>query len=444
MKSTVVYKIAASALVLGGTLVTPNPMGIISGFASAHDTGQIDRIASESAAKAQKALKAKDTVKAIAAAELAVEAAPRNAAYRALLGQSYLQGGRLFSAETAFQDALTLNPEDGRSTLSLALVKIALGRPEQGLETLNASRVPVAAADHGLALALAGDTQAAIALLEPAAREMGASAKVRQNLALSHALAGQWRQARTIAAQDVPADQLDRRMLMWAGFANPRNSWEQVASLLGVNPVRDDGQPQRLALIATPDIQMAEAGSEPVAKPGIEMAVIAPETIEAAPIAYAPAELAPVVETAAGPLVNLQRVVFAPRREVVQPLPASYVRLTSPAPKPQYAARVMPVTNGKFVVQLGAFSSEARAEAAWRGAVSRFSLNGYAANGTTYRHGNITLHRAAVGGFATRQDATRVCASIKAKGGSCFVRAATDEAPALWAQRAGGTRIAAR
>ncbi|MBB5687465.1 SPOR domain-containing protein [Sphingobium boeckii] len=439
MKSTTVFKLAASALVLGGTLVTPNPMGIISGFASANDTSKMEKSAVDAAAKAQKALKAKDSVKAIAAAEQAVEAEPGNAAYRALLAQSYLQGGRLFSAETTFKDALTLNPEDGRATLSLALVQIALGEPEKGLETLNASRVPVAPADHGLALALAGDTQAAITLLDAAAREQGASAKVRQNLALSHALAGQWRQARAIAAQDVPADQLDRRMLMWAGFANPRNSWEQVASLLGVNPVRDAGQPQRLALNTAPSAQIAEAA--PVAEPAVEMAAVEPQApVETAvPVTYAAAEPAPVSEMAR--TTNLQQVLFAPRREVLQPLPARYV---STPIKPQYAARAPRATAGQFVVQLGAFSTEARAEAAWKGAVGRFGLSSNTANGTTYRAGNATLHRAAVGGFATRQDAARVCAAVKAKGGTCFVRAATDETPALWAQRISGVRIAAR
>ena len=258
-------KLAASALILGGTLVAAMPNGYLGGNAIAYDASKAQRIAHDAAVKAQKALKAKDMPKAIKLAEQAVESAPNDAGYRALLGQVYLQAGRLVSAEASFHDAVTLYPEDGRSTLSLALVQIALGKPEMALQTIDGSRTPVSPADHGLALALAGDVQGAITMLQAAAREEGASVKVRQNLALSYAMAGHWSEARAIAAQDLPADQLDRRMLTWAGFAMPRNSWDQVASLLEIKPVLDAGQPARLALAPQPaaTVQLAQAEPAP-------------------------------------------------------------------------------------------------------------------------------------------------------------------------------------
>ena len=65
------------------------------------------------------------------------------------------------------------------------------------------------------------DPQSAVAVLEPAARAIGADSRVRQNLALAYAFAGNWTQARTIAAQDVPADQLDGRIQQWMALATP-------------------------------------------------------------------------------------------------------------------------------------------------------------------------------------------------------------------------------
>ena len=44
---------------------------------------------------------------------------------------------------------------------------------------------------------------------------------VRQNLAYAYALAGNWRAARVMAAEDVPADQLDARLAQWAASAAP-------------------------------------------------------------------------------------------------------------------------------------------------------------------------------------------------------------------------------
>ena len=106
--------------------------------------------------------------------------------------------------------------------------------------------------DYGLALALAGRPADAIAVLNSAARQTGADARVRQNLALAYAFAGDWTQARTIAAQDVPADKLDARIQQWMQMAKPAHASDQVAALTGVTPAASDpGQPVRLALHKT-------------------------------------------------------------------------------------------------------------------------------------------------------------------------------------------------
>lgn len=433
MNKGLVLKLAGSALVLGTTLVGCNPAAKKSAIASASDTGGLVKSASASAAKAEKALKANDFATAIASAENAVAASPRDASYRMLLGQAYLAGGRFVSAETAFMDTLRLDPSNDRAALSLALSQVALGRPDIARDTLTKTGQNIPVADHGLALALAGDLHAALAMLEPAARAEGASAKTRQNLALTYALAGDWTRARAVAEQDVPADQVDRRLAGWAMFAQPRNSWDQVATLLGVKAVLDRGQPERLALVdPAPETQVA-AVETPVEE---QFAPTAEEVASVTPVDPIPA---PVADAAPA----LRQVVFASRQEIVQPIPAGLIRADGGSLKQAIAGSA--VEGGRFVVQLGAFSTPAKAETAWKKAVAHNrALAAYMPSGESFRSNKGVLHRVAAGGFASRGLADRVCAQVRADGGACFVRANTKAPQAQWALRLAGMRLASR
>ncbi|MCJ8157558.1 SPOR domain-containing protein [Sphingomonas sp. LaA6.9] len=429
MNRTAVLKIAATALVVGQALVGGNPM--VNQFGSAFASDETDAAASaaDAAAAAGNALRVRDFDTAIAEAERAVSMSPREPAYRALLGHAYLQGGRLISAETAFGDTLALDPANGRATLSLTLVQIALGKRDLALETLRGAQGSIADADRGLALALAGETSAGLDMLESTARGEGASAKTRQNLALAHALAGNWGRARVIAAQDISPADLNQRMAGWVRFAQPENSWDQVATLLGIAPIEDSGQPARLALAPIPVSEQAYAAAAPVA-PASEPEAN-PEPIRVA------------VSDAEG---TLRQITFAPRQEIVQALPAGAVRADR-RPVKQAAVSVpapRAAEGGRYVVQIGAYSSASRAEAAWNSSVSRFGeLSSYRPVGDTYQLNGAAVHRVALGGFESRGDAERVCGRVKAKGGSCFVRAYGNGTPAQWVQRAMG-RVASR
>ena len=237
--------LSASALMLGGAAVV-----LVKGpaFAGAPTVTRDTREASAFAAKARQAL-AKRDARAVDYAEAAVRLAPEDAGNRALLGQIYLMAGRFASARDALRDALTLAPNDARSALALSLAQIAAGDWSGARETIAAHEGLIPAADRGLAIALAGDPGAAVALLSAAAREPGADAKTRQNLALALALAGNWPQARAIASLDVAPQELDARIAQWAQFARPQGAADQVASLLGVTPVVDAGMPATLALV---------------------------------------------------------------------------------------------------------------------------------------------------------------------------------------------------
>ncbi|WP_414899529.1 SPOR domain-containing protein [Sphingomonas flavalba] len=483
-------RIALSSLVLGVAAVGAGSAQL---GTAATASSRID--VKSSVARAEKALAAKNADKAIAFAEAAVSASPRDADLRTLLGRGYLAAGRLLSAETAFADALTLDGGQGRAALNLALVQTALGKTDLARRTIADHAALLAPSDQGLALALAGDVPGAIALLESAVRAAAGDARTRQNLALSYALAGRWKEARVMAAYDLTPADADARIIQWSQFVRPTAASDQVASLLGINPVVDGGQPTMLALAPAPlpaktPVMLAQAQPAPMivavtaAASAVADTALAVAQAPAAPERPAPTEVAAVAapaplsaadpavaDVAAASVVSDTRlaayagVIFAPRAEVVQALPASYAAyqpqsraaLYAPQriaaaqvatrvarPLVQRAAYAPRSANGRYVVQLGAFSSAARLEAGWDRAVRRFSqLGEYVPSSTTFVSGS-TYHRLSVGGFETRAEAVALCEKLHAAGGKCFVRTTAGDAPLQWARRNTGAQLASR
>jgi Flp pilus assembly protein TadD len=401
------------------------------------DTG-----AAKAAGAAHAALGAGHIPQAVAQAEQAVALQPRDARYRALLGQTYLAAGRFVSAATSFHDARVLDPADGRAGLNLALAEVALGNRAAALSVLAEIRGSVDEGDRGLAMALAGDRAGAVAVLDSAARAPGADARTRQNLALAHALAGEWRAARTIAAQDLSGDALEQRMRQWARFSQPSTDWQQVAALLNVAPALDRGQPVALALVAEPAGPVATAAAPTAAEASLLAAtapVVAP--LVAAPTLIA-APAAPSVAAMPGAPVAVTAVASAPTPMIYkQPAPAETARVAAFV---QPAAATAPSRDGRFVIQLGAYSSVARVEAGWRRSVARFHLLAdYAPTSGSVVYRGTTLHRLALSGFGTRAEASGLCARLKADGGDCFVRAAAGER-LVRLSPAPGTQLASR
>lgn len=453
MKTRTLLSIGISALVVTGGMVGVGVPGMI---ATAAGTENPKRAASE-AVNARKAIAKRDAAKAIKFAEAAVAYAPQSAEYRALLGQSYLLAGRFASARTALGDSLALDPSDGRVALNYTLAQIAQGDWAGARATLDKYEGTIAASDRGLAYALAGDPVKAVDVLVPAVRAADATAKTRQNYALSLALAGRWQEAKNIAAMDVPADQLDARIMQWASFSRPTNAYDQVASLLGVRAVEDQGQPVALALVMPGNIGVAAVAPKPADPvdaymPGVpENApqVVAVAEAEADPYA-APVEAAPAVVQVAG---TGPQVVFGPREEVVQAVPAAAprratvparaapVRVAAANPAPQRAS----YAKGGWVVQLGAYDSPAVARDAWKRTTARVpALAQQTPKGASISSRGSSFYRLSVGGFA-RADADSLCRTVRSTGGNCFVRAqAGGDQVASWINPRRTTQMASR
>jgi D-alanyl-D-alanine carboxypeptidase len=388
------------------------------------------------ATRALAAIAANDSTNAIDFAERAVARTPDDVTLRALLGNAYFLGGRFASAEAAFKDALSINANQPQVILKLALVEIAQGKNAEALQLLDASRGALDAADYGLALALAGRTTDAVATLEVVARADGADARVRQNLALAYAFTGDWTNARTVAAQDVPADQLDGRIHQWMQLANPAHPSDQVAALIGVTPAAaDPGLPIRLAL-RKDDTRLAAA--EPTLLPQVAAAASPPAEVPPAPIADfvppPPPVMAAAVPQPAAPVATFDT-------GFVEPPPARKAIAVRRAAAPIVRAsfRTVPmrrVGNSTAVVQLGAFGSAERVAAAWNVAAHRFgSLKGYTPVSARFVSAKGPVYRLSVKGFSSDREARLVCESLRNAGGSCFVRDVAGDRPVQLAAR---------
>ncbi|WP_309622236.1 tetratricopeptide repeat protein [Novosphingobium sp.] len=413
----------------------------------------------KTAAAAQKALAKGDVEKAIALAEAVVAANPRDASYRALLGQAYLKAGRFDSAAATFNDAMKLGDNSAKTALSLALANIGAGRTPEAVAILNDWRDAIPAADLGLAYALAGETSRGVAILSDALRSGDNSPKLRQNLAYAYALDGRWREARIMAAQDVPADQLDARLSGWASMAKPEDSKQRVASLLNVPMRGDPGQPTALALNASSDQQQlaAESGAvrAPVATPVAPVALGANGELPAASAesSAALAQYQPVSAPAVADAAPASEVPEAFRPEysdspVVQPLDATPVTapasrqmkaaprprparatLTSAKPKavthrpglrPRHAAAAVAGRGSSHLVQLGSFASEQGARRAWGYYAKRNpELRNFKMAITKAVVRGKTYWRVAAAGLDGR-GAGGLCSAVKNRGGVCF------------------------
>lgn len=491
MMNSKLIKFAGSSLVLGIAMVGCKPAADAYRPASASSKEvRTNKHALKQYQKAEIAFRKGDLALAVEEMEAAVLYSPLDAGFRMALAELYMKNGRFVSAEATFRDVLALNPANGRAAMALALAQAAQGKAFAAQAQLAKAERLIAPADVGLGYAIAGNPQRAIEILEAAARAPDADARLRQNLALAYAFAGDWKKARVIAAQDISPAQIEARMAQWAALADPSAPAMRVAGLLGVTPAKDKGQPTRLALSPVPDWEAAlvQAGAPaapaaqfaapaaPIAEPAMIAAPAAPVVATAAVQAPVPAPIVEAPTAAPVPVVEqaIARAEAQPRaipaaQEIFTPIiaeEAPVARITPaaipafvPAPrKRSFAARVPAnaranhvkanfvqaggaragrAQSGGYVVQIGAFSSAAQVERAWAQTQRRHAFSdAYTPLSTTIRIGGKgVMHRLSIAGFDSRNAAVQTCLSIRARNGVCFVRQVAGDAPVQWASR---------
>ena len=293
--------------------------------------------------------------------------------------------------------------------------------------------------------------------------------RVRQNLALAHALAGDWTEARTIAAQDVPADQLDGRIQQWMQLASPKHAGRPGRGAVGVTPAAvDAGQPVRLALSKAdtlhgrrprrsgshvadqlPPRRLRAAAAAALALPQRRRRRQPPAPVRRMPAprstrpgrAVAPARASPRRAPTLPSARRCRRDAAAAAREVPAPSPrscprsAAAVRHAKPAPRRGSPA----VGNVDAVVQLGAYRlAAARARRLEQRCTKRYPR----AQGLSADERPLRLARRAPSiacrsraSPAQREAIALLQVAARRSGGSCFVRNFAGDAPVQIASR---------
>ena len=386
--------------------------------------------------------------KAVARAERIVARSPRDMGARSVLAHAYLMAGRFASAQSAFDEAVSLGDTSPRTALGLSLAEIANHREHDAVALLDQNKDALPASDLGLALALAGETGRGVAVLVDAVRAGDASPKLRQNLAFAYALDGRWADARMAMAIDTPPDQIDLRLNQWAAAMKSDGGRERVAGLLGVALANDTGMPRQLALNAAPVRQLAIADNTPAAAaPAPAAAVPTPGASSASFVPDDGHELPPVQTGSADPAPAPMQVAMAdpapaPVQAAVDPAPAEpavaaparpahavrhprgHASITVPAPASQPAAVAV---NGDHVIQLGAFSSAANAQRAKaKFLASDGSLAGHGLLITKVAVNGRAFWRVTASGYGAAA-AHSACGAVRASGGACLAYAAGRE-----------------
>ena len=114
----------------------------------------------------------------------------------------------------------------------------------------------------------------------------------------------------------------------------------------------------------------------------------------------------------------VQNTTTLPVKTATAPLP----KPAAPAARPAVAPAPVATGNGTYGLQLGAFSTRAKAESAWKSLSGRFAFVG-ALNKSVepVAKGAATLYRLRASGIGSRASADNLCARLKVSGDSCTV-----------------------
>jgi hypothetical protein len=282
---------------------------------------------------------------------------------------------------------------------------------------------------------------------------------MRQNLAYAFALAGRWKEARLMAAQDVPANLVGSRMEEWSQMATPQAWQTRVAALIGAPAgVPDAGQPAQLALANNPAIEQlaSEAAATvavndtPVVAPQPEAARELPPVAAAAPqvaVASQPAPKAAETENFQAAFATLSpssdpvaQGLQDARRFLSQPVVQSTVSRQSAAPRATRAVAAKQSV-GTHLIQLGSFASEQGARRAWGIYAKRFpELSAHQMVISQAVVGGKHYWRVSAAGFGVASSKA-MCGRVKGSGQGCFAYAQGRPLPGAIDN---GTRLALR
>jgi cell division protein FtsN len=166
------------------------------------------------------------------------------------------------------------------------------------------------------------------------------------------------------------------------------------------------------------------SATPPVSAPKIAAATPAPQAAKPAPMKQAPVKQAPASAVSKSALQPP-----APAKPASVPVGAANsaprsLALNQPAAAPPVAAPAPAAASGSYVLQIGAYKSQAEADSAWTVYKGRHAalLSGASSNVQQADLGEKgTWYRLRITGFPSKDVASAMCDRLKADGGSCFL-----------------------
>ena len=161
--------------------------------------------------------------------------------------------------------------------------------------------------------------------------------------------------------------------------------------------------------------KLAAVSSPPVTKPKPAPPVPAPKPVTAKPPVTPP----PAMKQAATP----SPTPVAPSA-VADGAPRTLPGVAAPVPAPKPVAAAKSVVAGAYMLQIGAYKSQADADAAWKAYKGKHSalLASYGSNVQKVDLGDKgTWYRLRIAGFADKDGAQATCDRLKSDGGGCFL-----------------------
>ncbi|UAJ11575.1 SPOR domain-containing protein [Glacieibacterium megasporae] len=179
-----------------------------------------------------------------------------------------------------------------------------------------------------------------------------------------------------------------------------------------------------------PPTDLLPPAAAPVAAPPAPVAA-PPAKVVAAPVKVVPAPIVPPAKVAPAPVVPPVKIAAAPVVPPVadkpKPKPVKPAAAFDPSKPVDLLAETTPpkpakASGGSASLQLGAFSSAAKADAAWTAAVGHApALAALSKRVEPIDRDGKTLYRLRAGGVASKAAASDLCAKVKAGGDACLV-----------------------
>ena len=212
-------------------------------------------------------------------------------------GKAALALGDFDTALVGFTAAAELMAGDERPLSGKAIALAATGNTGRAIATLQSATEASSRSNLALVLAVSGDPDGAIELLEPLVLDGKAEARDRQNLSMAYLMAGREDKAYQIARLDLDAASVDDTFTFYRSLASLSEASKMQALVTGtIDPSWTREETANLQMEDTLDRQLAASRFVSEPKLMAEAPVPEPATQTVAPANYIIEEAPPLLE----------------------------------------------------------------------------------------------------------------------------------------------------